>query len=40
MQWPGNSDTLSAADWWAQHTGGSPDMPTTARVNRLTVWGI
>lgn len=40
MQWPGNSDTLSAADWWAQHTGGSPDMLTTARVNRLTVWGI
>lgn len=40
MAWPGNADNLDAQAWWAEHTGGSPDLLTTAKVNRLTVWGI
>lgn len=40
MAWPGNAFSIAAVDWWAQHTGGTPEMLTTAKVNRLTVWGI
>ena len=40
MAWPGNAFSIPAADWWAQHTGGVPEMLTTAKVNRLTVWGV
>ena len=40
MAWPGNTSSVAALTWWQQHTGGVPEMLTTAKVNRLSVWGI
>ena len=41
MAWPGNTSSVAALTWWQQqYTGGVPEMLTTAKVNRLSVWGI
>lgn len=40
MGWPGDAFSVAALDWWGQHTGGAPELLTTAKVNRLTVCGI